>query len=275
METFFYGHVVVPMVVKCREIVTNRYLKRKEKELELELELELCNTVKNLSGWLTNMDAQYKLEKEGGKHLDKTQKMAPLNEIDKISLEIFDAICAHNNELMSESRDLLESKNGPLFNKSFDEIQQVGTDKASRYEAFEEKFEQMVGELKKRRQIMPKMDPAESIQIKLLWFGDDICAVLHFNREAKEKLEFALEVFVANLAVYSLGLDHPIEAGAKGGIQEIVDKWWKSGQRQQIMTNQLASIIESEAVNSSESGKKIDHLVYRLQRIISVIFICF
>jgi hypothetical protein len=232
MKNKFYVHIVVPMVDKCAlwdsgfDKITDTILNGVKK---------LCETVKALNDWLTDMDKPYKY------------RQRQLNEITEISQQIFVRISADNLHYLNECKHSLKR-----IDKN--ELLQVEKVRANAYEAFEEKFEQIIGEFEKK-QNMPGFDTARSLQIacKLHWFGKDMCDLLKNNR-AKEKMEWAFELFVANLTVFSFHHeDHP-KRGTKGEIQKIVEKWWQSGQHQQIMANQLMSIFES-AVNSSSSGK--------------------
>jgi carboxypeptidase C (cathepsin A) len=201
---------------------------------------KLCKTVNGLNRFLMKMDEQYKLEKETEKQQQKTQQMAPHGGIAKVSLKIYDLIRNDNYQSMMDCSQSLEMDK--LLDPCLIEIQKNATDENSIYTAFEETYKQMIVELTEKQKIANR--DSRQIAYQLLWFGDQTCKFKK-NYEVEEKLKWALELFAADLAVYSFRHDHPTEGGTQGEIQKIVEEWLRIRQHyQQQMTKQQVETIE-------------------------------
>jgi soluble cytochrome b562 len=196
----FYNSMLFPLVQQCPP---NGYPWDSSFDFKDRFELHggtlLCRYVIGLNELFTNLDKQNQLAKDG-----KQQPKKGAKSDENIRQQIYTHIHKHNNDLLIDDcrRDLNSKRVEIIENKSWE----IRKNKEELNKAFEENFHQLIEELdKEERESVHDLHERRAVAYKLIEIGKKMGDV--FNANEEEQMEWAFQLFAAQLAVYSLRLD--------------------------------------------------------------------
>jgi hypothetical protein len=140
--------------------------------------------------------------------------------------QIHDHILKHNKDVINNCSDRWTNKRKDYVDN---EISQVEETREKLNREFKTKFYDLFNELKKpenagNNRYVKDKETRRALAYQLLTIGDKMGH--HFDTNEEEKMEWAFQLFAAQLAVYSFRLDSlPTFAHKKGAIIAIAQSW--------------------------------------------------